>query len=111
MSIDGDDEQLLRVDLMEAKRALMATQGELLKAQLVAATRLDVIKLLGYIANRQEIPDLSALLPLETSVQKAFATELRELSRDMRNRASGYDNIAASLDGGKRGKSLSLIHI
>lgn len=104
MSTDVDDEHLLRADLMETKRALMATQGELLKAQLVAATRLDVIKLLGYIANRQDIPDLSALLPTDTSMQKAFAIELRELAADMRQRALGYDNIAASLDGGKRGK-------
>jgi hypothetical protein len=96
MSNEGDEQ--LRADLIEAKRAMMATQGELLKAQLVAATRLDVIKLLGYIANRQDIPDLSALLPSDDSLRKAFARELRELAADMRMRANGYDNIASSLE-------------
>lgn len=96
MSNEGDER--LRADLMEAKRALMAMQGELLKAQLVAAVRLDVIKLLGYIANRQDIPDLSALLPTDGNLRKAFARELRELAADMRVRANGYDNIASSLE-------------
>lgn len=96
MSNEGDER--LRADLMEAKRALMAMQGELLKAQLVAAVRLDVIKLLGYIANRQDIPDLSALLPTDCNLRKAFARELRELAADMRVRANGYDNIASSLE-------------
>jgi hypothetical protein len=93
-----DVEEPSRADRMEAKRALMATQGELLKAQLVAATRLDVIKLLGYIANRQDIPDLSALLPTDGNLRKVFARELRELAADMRVRANGYDNIASSLE-------------
>lgn len=97
MGNEGDEQ--LRADMVEARRALMATQGELLKAQLVAATRLDVIRLLGYIANRQDIPDLSALLPTEPNLRKAFAIELRELAGDLRLRAVRYDNIAASLDG------------
>lgn len=98
MSNAGDEQ--LRADLMETQRALMATRGELAKAQIVAAVRLDVIRLLGYIANRQDIPDLSALLPSESNVREAFAVELRELANDLRRRADGYDNIATSLDGG-----------
>lgn len=95
MSSSSDE---LRNDLTEIKRALMATQGELLKTQLVAATRLDVIRLLGYIANRQDIPDLSALLPTDEPTRKAFAIELNALAADMRARADGYANIAASLE-------------
>jgi hypothetical protein len=91
-------DELSKADMLETKRALMATQGELARAQIVAATRLDVIRLLGFIANRRDIPDLSALLPSEPSVRKAFACELRELADDMRSRAAGYDNIAASLE-------------
>lgn len=90
--------EALQAELLETRRALMATRGELLKTQIVAATRLDVIRLLGFISNRQEIPDLSALLPAEAPVRAAFSAELRELSAGLRERARGYDVIAATLD-------------
>lgn len=90
--------EALQAELLETKRALMATRGELLKAQVVAGTRLDVIRLLGFISNRQDVPDLSALLPTEAPVRAAFSAELRELSAGLRERARAYDVIAATLD-------------
>lgn len=83
---------------MEAKRALMATRGELLKAQIVAATRHDVIRLLGYISNRPAIPDLSAMLPAEPEVRMVFASELRDLVAHMREQAFKFEGIALQLD-------------
>lgn len=95
MSNQGDT----RAQLMEAQRALLATRGELLKAQIVAATRQDTIRLLGFISNRQEIPDLSILAPKELAAREALALELRELSGELRAQASRYDAIATSLCG------------
>jgi hypothetical protein len=87
----------LRAENLELRRALMATRGELLKAQIVAATRNDVIRLLGYISNRKEIPDLSALLPDDPHMRAALARELRALASNLRERAQKYDAITASL--------------
>jgi len=87
----------LRAELLETKRALMATRGELLKAQIVAATRQDVIRLLGYISNRPEIPDLSTVVPFEPEARAVIASELREISLDLRERARRYDVIADAL--------------
>lgn len=94
-------EEQLKADLMETKRALMAARAELLKSQLVSATRLDIIKLLGHLTNRQDIPDLSALLPESPEVRAVFARELRELARELRARAANYEAVALSLDGGE----------
>lgn len=102
--MSNDDEQL-RADLLEAKRALMAARAELLKSQIVAATRLDVIRLLGYISNRQQIPELSTLLPEQFELRAAFAAELRDLADDLRTRADGYDKIAETLEEGHRGNA------
>lgn len=83
---------------MEAKRALMATRGELLKSQIVAATRHDVIRLLGYIANRPTIPDLSTMLPAAREVRAVFASELRDLAVHLREQAGKFEGIALQLD-------------
>jgi hypothetical protein len=94
MSSTKDD---LQAELLELRRVLMATRGELLKAQIVAATRQDVIRLLGYISNRPETPDLSALLPEEPGARAALAIELRDLALHLRSRSHNYEAIAASL--------------
>lgn len=91
----GEDVQ---AELMESKRALMATRGELLKAQVVAATRLDVIRLLAIMSNRPGIPDLSALTPNDPAARALLAIELRELVAHMRVEASKYEQIALELD-------------
>lgn len=91
----GEDVQ---AELMEAKRALMSTRGELLKSQLVAATRLDVIRLLASISNRPAIPDMSEALPAEPAMRAAYALELRELATHLRDEASKYEGIALRLD-------------
>lgn len=82
---------------MEAKRALMATRGELLKAQIIAATRHDVIRLLGYISNRPAIPDLSVILPAEPEVRAVFEAELRDLAGHMREQAQRLEDIALQI--------------
>ena len=87
----------IRAELLEAQRALGATRTELLKSQIVAATRHDVIRLLGFISNRKEIPDLSALVPQDAAARAVLAAELRELSEHLRDRAVRYDEIAESL--------------
>ena len=94
MSSAKDDQQ---AEALELKRTLLATRGELLKAQIVAATRLDVIRLLGYISNRPETPDLSDLLPEEPEARAALALEMRELASNLRERAQNYEAIATSL--------------
>lgn len=91
----GDD---VMTELMEAKRTLMATRGELLKAQVVAATRLDVIRLIAFVSNRSAIPDLSGTLPTDPGVRELFACELRELALHLRGEASKYEGIALQLD-------------
>jgi hypothetical protein len=94
----ASNDEVTRAELMEAKRALMATRGELLKSQIVAATRHDVIRLLGYISNRPCIPDLSAMLPAEVEVRTVFASELRDLASHMREQALKFEGIALQLD-------------
>lgn len=95
MGAAPNDEQ---AELMEAKRALMATRGELLKAQIVAATRHDVIRMLGFISNRPAIPDLSAILPAEPEMRAVFASELRDLAAHMRAQAVKYEGLAVQLE-------------
>ena len=82
---------------MELQRALLATRGELLKAQIVAATRQDAIRLLGYISNRRDIPDVSEVVPQEPEARAALALEMRELAGDLRNRARRFEELAGSL--------------
>lgn len=89
----GEDVQ---AELMEAKRALMATRGELLKAQVVAATRQDVIRLLAFGASR--VPDLSALTSNDPGARALLAIELRELVAHMRGEANKYEQIVLELD-------------
>lgn len=91
----GEDVQ---AELLEAKRALMATRGELLKVQVVAATRQDVIRLLALMSNRPGIPDLSGTLPVDQGARALFAIELRELVTHLRGEASKYEQIALQLD-------------
>ena len=94
----GEVPKDVQAELMEAKRALMATRGELLKSQSVAATRADVIRLLGYISNRPAIPDLSVILPSSPEVRAVFASELRDLANHLHEQAKKFEGIALQLD-------------
>ena len=94
----GEDVQ---AELLEAKRALMATRGELLKTQIVAATRLDVIRLLALMSNRSDVPDLAGMQSFDDGARKLFAIELQALTAHLRAEASKYEQIALQLDGSR----------
>lgn len=92
-----DEDDSLLAELRETQRALTAARGELFKAQIVSGTRLDVIRLLAFISNRGDIPDLSGVVPDGADERAVFARELQELAKQLRARASNYDEIVARL--------------
>lgn len=97
----SDAPKTLQAELLEARRALGAIQAELFKTQIVAATRLDVIRLLGFCANRTYIPDLPGVLPKEPEARALLALEVQELAEELRRQSAHYDKLAAELvDGG-----------
>jgi len=75
-------------------------QTDLLRCQVMAATRLDVIRLLGYIMNRDPSPDpvqLSMVTPMVPEVKKIMAGELNDLAVHLRTRADEFEKVSARL--------------
>lgn len=92
------DRMMTDPEVLEARRALMATQAELVKAQIVSATRLDVIRLLGTIGTGFFGYPPDSELPEDPESRALLALQLQELSQHLRDRAESYAKIAARLD-------------
>jgi len=92
------DRMMADPDVLEARRALMATQAELVKAQIVSATRLDVIRLLGTLGTSLFSYPPDSELPDDPESRALLALQLQELSQHLRDRAESYAKIAAYLD-------------
>ncbi len=84
-------------ELIETKNQVSALQGELMKSQFQGAIRLDVIRLLGFIANRDPAPDVTAIAPEEPEVRAIMALELEDLAKHLRGRADAFDAHAQGL--------------
>lgn len=80
---------------MEAQRTLMATRHELLKAQVVAATRQDALRLLAAAAygGRALDPVLLTETLLSPDQLSSVRIELRDLATHLRKRAAEIDAI------------------
>ncbi len=97
------DRMMADPDVLEARRALMATQAELVKAQIVSATRLDVIRLLGTLGTSFFSYPPDSELPDDPESRALLALQLQELSQHLRDRAESYAKIAAHLDATQSG--------
>lgn len=87
----------LYVELAERNRKIEALRGEVIKQQLVGAVRLDVIRLLGFISNRDPAPDIETIVPDAPEVRAVMARELRNLAEHLREQAAAFDKHAEQL--------------
>lgn len=85
----------VRAELLESQRALMATRHELLKAQVVAATRQDTLRLLAaaIYGGRALDPVLLTEMVLTPDQLSAVRIELRALATHLRKRAAEIDAL------------------
>ena len=61
--LDQMSKPALIVELAEREKKIAELQTEVMKAQLVGAVRLDVIRLLGFLANRDPAPNPKLIVP------------------------------------------------
>lgn len=84
----------LAAEVLAQRGQMKELRGEILKQQIIAATRLDVIRLLGFIANRDPSPDPMAITPNEPQVKRVMAGELDNLAAHLRERADEMERVA-----------------
>lgn len=72
-------------------------QDQLMKANIIAATRLDVIRLLGFVSNRDPVPNVDLASPKDPTLRKFLSVELTSLASHLRNRADAFDKMANDL--------------
>lgn len=85
----------LATEVIELQGQNRKLRSELIKAQIIAATRLDVIRLLGFMMNRDPAPDPMVIAPKEPEVRTIVAGELDDLAKHLRERADQM-NVAAN---------------
>lgn len=76
---------------------LASLRSEIVKYQLIAATRLDVIRLLGFMMNRDPAPDPMTVTPQSPEVRRLIASELKNLAVHLRLQADSFEQTAAKL--------------
>lgn len=87
----------LAAEVMELRGQIQQVRGDTLKQQIIAATRLDVIRLLGFMMNRDPKPDPMKIAPQTPEVRKVMAAELRDLATHLRTRADEFEAAAEKL--------------
>lgn len=84
--------------IVRLQDSLSQLQKELLKSQVMAATRLDVIRLLGFIMNRDPSSiELTKITPIVPEVKRIVCGELKDLSIHLRERADEFDKVSERL--------------
>lgn len=84
--------------IVRLQDSLSQLQKELLKSQVMAATRLDVIRLLGFIMNRDPSSiELTKITPIVPEVKRIVCGELNDLSIHLRERADEFDKVSERL--------------
>ncbi len=101
MSSEKKWDEMFRTEQLSHMRGL---QDEVIKAQLVAAVRLDVIRLLGFIMNRDPAPEIDSIVPKEPQVRAVMAHELMSLATHLRERADGFTSQAKKMLSGSKSK-------
>lgn len=87
----------LAAEVVSLRQQMALVRSEAVKSQLIAATRLDVIRLLGFIANRDPTPDPMIVAPQSPEVRKIMAMELQGLAKHLRERAIEMERVAEKL--------------
>ena len=83
--------------ILNLQNSMTKLQNEMLKTQIIAATRLDVIRLLGFIMNRDPSPDPMLASPAVPEVKKIMASELVDLAAHLRIRADEFEKVSKRL--------------
>lgn len=96
-ALDQMSKPAVMAEVIERGVKIRALQGELIKAQLVGAVRLDVIRMLGFIANRDPAPDIEAIVPEAPEVRLAMAAQLADLAIHLRGEADKFDAFVEAL--------------
>lgn len=91
------NKQELVSKILQLQSSITKLQKEMLSAQIIAATRLDVIRLLGFIMNRDPSPDPTLASPAVPEVKRIVAGELRDLAIHLRGRADEFDKVSERL--------------
>lgn len=100
LSLHSLNKQGLVQMIIELQSSMKKLQTDMLRCQVIAATRLDVIRLLGYIMNRDPSPDpiqLSMVTPMVPEVKRIMAGELKDLAVHLRTRANEFDLVSERL--------------
>lgn len=88
----------LAAEVLTQRGQMKELQGQILKHQIIGATRLDVIRLLGFMMNRDPAPDPMIIAPKEPEVRKIVAAELIDLAKHLRERAVEMEKAAFKLN-------------
>lgn len=87
----------LAAEVLQLRGQINELRGEVLKQQIVAATRLDAIRLLGFMMNRDPAPDPLIIAPKTPEVRSMMAAELKDLAEHLRTRATEFEATVAKL--------------